>query len=82
MHGWSTGPIIILERKKAGLFHQNTVYKGYLAATRNLSGYSVNKSFKQKYHSGDKVEARYRMITLTSGPKKGEEGIEFEILED
>ena len=81
MNEWSTGVIVIKERIAHGFFHKKEQYRGHLHNASALSGYSVNTSFKKKYRRGDKVKARYRMLTAESGPKKGEEYIEFEILE-
>ena len=80
MANWSTGVIVIRERITHGLFHTKTKYKGRLH-NASLSGYSINESFKNVYHRGDKVKARYRMLTAESGKNKGEEYIEFEVLE-
>ena len=80
MSNWSTGVVVIRERITYGLFHTKIKYKGRLH-NASLSGYSVNEVFQKEYHRGDKVKARYRMLTAESGRNKGEEYIEFEILE-
>ena len=81
MQGWSRGVVVIQERAVRGLFHKKTEYKGYLKNARNLTGHSINDLFEREYHHGDMVETRYRMRTFEHGPEKGEEYIEFEILQ-
>ncbi len=81
MHGWSKGIVVIQEKSRHGLLFK-VRYKGYLQSARNLTGYSLNDSFENVYHHGDRVLARYRMFTAESGPQKGEECIEFMILEN
>lgn len=80
MQGWSIGVVVIRERITQGIFHTKTKYKGRLH-NASLSGFSINEEFKNVYHRGDKVKARYRMLTADSGRNKGEEYIEFEVLE-
>ncbi len=82
MHGWSQGFVIIKEKHEHGLFHKKSVYKGYLQSARNLSGFSLNDTFIREYAPGDRVKARYHMVTAEHGRNKGEEYLEFEILEE